>query len=221
VRVAVQLSKSLPSGVEEKEIEQLPVYSATSFATYLQSDFCVWMDRLAAECPDHPLCAKMGDPRGLQYFWKLGLDVEEALIEWIRCQHPEWTFLDLHISAEDAWKCGDRDWRSAAAQQTLKALDAEVDVIYQAPVYHRDLQLYGIADFILRREVNGTVEYTIWDTKLSSHAQGHYLAQLACYAEALSSMCSELHSSQSRVVAKVGLVLGAEAARKGTAASWL
>lgn len=175
------------------------------------------MDRLAAECPDHPLCAKMGDPRGLQYFWKLGLDVEEALIEWIRCQHPEWTFLDLHISAEDAWKCGDRDWRSAAAQQTLKALDAEVDVIYQAPVYHRDLQLYGIADFILRREVNGTVEYTIWDTKLSSHAQGHYLAQLACYAEALSSMCSELHSSQSRVVAKVGLVLGAEAARKGTA----
>lgn len=50
---------------------------------------------------------------------------------------------------------------------------------------------------------------------------GHYLAQLACYAEALSSMCSELHSSQSRVVAKVGLVLGAEAARKGTAASWL
>lgn len=128
VRLAVQLSKSLPSGVEEKEIEQLPVYSATSFATYLQSDFCIWMDRLAAECPDHPLCAKMGDPRGLQYFWKLGLDVEEALIEWIRCQHPEWTFLDLHLSAEDAWKCGDCDWRSAAAQQTLKALDAEVRI---------------------------------------------------------------------------------------------
>ena len=54
---------------------------------------------------------------------------------------------------------------------------------------------------------------------MSSHA-GHYLAQLACYAEALSFMVSELQSSQSRVVAKVGLVLGAEAARKGTAASW-
>ena len=51
----------------------------------------------------------------------------------------------------------------------------QVDVIYQAPVYHRDLQLYGIADFILRREVNGTVEYTIWDTKLSSHAQGRLM----------------------------------------------
>lgn len=215
VRVAVQCSK-LPSGVEDKDIEQLPVYSATSFATYLQSDFCIWMDRLAAECPDHPLCAKMRDPLGLEYFRKLGLDVEEALMVWIRCQHPEWTFLDLHVSAEDAWKYGG-DWRWAAAQQTLKALKSEVDVIYQAPLYHRDLQLYGIADFILRRGVNGTVEYTIWDTKLSSHAQGHYLAQLACYAEALSSMCSELHSSQPRVVAKVGLVLGAEAARKGTA----
>ena len=115
-RVAFQVSS-----VQEEASELLPVYSATSLASYLQSDFSTWMDRLAVECPDHPLCAKVSHLQIFECFRRQGLDVENTLLQWIQQEHPEWTLLSL----ADTRKVSG-DWRSAAAQQTLQALEDEV-----------------------------------------------------------------------------------------------
>ncbi|CAK9093260.1 unnamed protein product [Durusdinium trenchii] len=182
-------------------------YSATSFATYLRSDFAAWMDRLKKECPDHPWCLKETQGGLAEVFIKQGLVVEERLLQWFRTAHPEWRILDLSTWTDDLHR-KEPNWREIASNHTLEVLEhGEVDVIYQAPLYHDKLELFGIADFLLRRGK----EYVIWDTKLSKHPQGAYLAQLACYAEIL---CFLMSLEPEAVT--VGLVLG-ENAEHGTA----
>ncbi|CAJ1460986.1 unnamed protein product [Effrenium voratum] len=193
--------KQAQTKVQVPSQDSAEVYSATSFAVFIQSDFLAWMARLEKECPWHPLC-KLKKPLTSLMFAQKGEEVESKLLEWIRTEHSEWTLVDLKgCFFSDINKC--TNWREKAAEKTVEAL-SRADVIYQAPVYDNELKLFGIVDFLLRRRLpTGEEEYVVWDTKLAGHAQGHHLAQLACYAAALQRMgCA---------VAKVGLVLGNQA----------
>ena len=76
----------------------------------------------------------------------------------------------------------DEDW-NAAADQTLDAMRAGAQVIYQAVFVDTDSR--GIADFLVRVDASsllGSWSYEAWDTKLARTAKPAYVFQLAFYS---------------------------------------
>jgi predicted RecB family nuclease len=80
---------------------------------------------------------------------------------------------------------GERDWVKAA-EQTLAAMRAGDDVIYQA-VFLND-RWRGIADFLGRVDepsALGSWSYEVWDTKLARQGKPYFALQLSFYTEQL------------------------------------
>jgi len=189
------------------------IFSPTTLSNYMYSPFAAWMDRLRRECPEDPRCQWYEDDEMRSFLWKRGNEVEDLFLNFFRTERPEMRIVDLS-NARDAC-ASEENWRALAAEKTTEVLKAgSADLLYQAPLYHPGLGLYGIADFIIRWEPeDGLVQYDIWDTKLAMHPRPSFLAQLAGYAEALE---LQLRGSSCRGrVGRLGLVLGEERAMKG------
>ena len=70
--------------------------------------------------------------------------------------------------------------------ETLRAMQIGVDVIYQAVLF--DGRRLGLADFLQRVEhpsVLGDWSYEVWDTKLARHAKASAVLQLCLYSDLL------------------------------------
>src|SRR5258708_30082547 len=77
----------------------------------------------------------------------------------------------------------------AAADATIEALRAGVDVVYQATFF--DGGWVGFADFLLRVErpsALGAWSYEVADTKLARHVKGGAVLQICSYVEQLTAI---------------------------------
>ena len=198
---------------KRKQTDEKDVLSATAYAGFIASPFQAWMDKLLKEFPSDPRCAKVQD--GVEKLLaSRGFVVEDKLLKWFGRHSSQWTVLDMSETVSnmkvDAANGNGRgaEWYQACAAKTLEFLQtSDAKVFYQAPVHDSNLGFFGIADFIIR-DANGN--YAIWDTKLATHPAAYHVAQLIGYAVTLESMLGiDGH------VAKVGLVLGEDAAERG------
>ncbi|MEZ0341834.1 TM0106 family RecB-like putative nuclease [Mycobacterium sp. pV006] len=92
---------------------------------------------------------------------------------------------------------------SAAAEQTLRAVERGAPVIYQAAMF--DGRFVGFADFLLREDGPDGPRYRLRDTKLARSVKVEALLQMAAYAQTL------IHADVA-VADEVDLVLGDGAA---------
>merc|ERR1719367_168656 len=76
-----------------------------------------------------------------------GQRVEEALLEWVRYEHPGARIADLTELAASVCR-GGVDMRAEATNRLLRIM-REAEVLYQVPLFNG--RLFGIADFLVRR----------------------------------------------------------------------
>ena len=139
------------------------------------------LDFEPAENPQRQLVAHKGDEHELAYLEALlgeGLSVAEI-------------------------ELGDERWDlERAARETLEAMRAGVDVVYQAAFVRGGWR--GFADFLLKTpgaSALGDYHYEPADTKLARHVKPYFVLQLCFYAEALAGL-------QGRAPERVHVVLG-------------
>jgi predicted RecB family nuclease len=107
-----------------------------------------------------------------QLVFRKGLEHEEAYLERLRGD-------GLRVAAVEL----DGDW-VRAREETLAAMRAGVDVVYQAALTGDGWR--GLADFLVRVETPselGPWSYEALDTKLARHAKPAYVLQLCFYSE--------------------------------------
>ncbi|WP_137144414.1 TM0106 family RecB-like putative nuclease [Mycolicibacterium sp. CR10] len=95
---------------------------------------------------------------------------------------------------------------TAAAEQTMRAIERRAPVIYQAAMF--DGRFVGFADFLILEDSSDGPRYRLRDTKLARSVKVEALLQLAAYAETLA-------TAGVPVAPEVDLILG-----DGTAASY-
>jgi predicted RecB family nuclease len=176
------------------------VCSATDLVGYLACEHLTNLERAAlAGLVTRPMRA---DPE-LDRIAKRGLEHEHRFLEGLRREGRSIAVIEQDESIEDR---GAR-YRSAAAQ-TLAAMQAGVDVIYQATLFEapptgegadsgaragaRDappaVGWLGLADFVCRVETPsalGPWSYEAWDTKLARHTKASAILQLCLYTDLL------------------------------------
>ena len=109
--------------------------------------------------------------------FRKGLEHEHAYLEWLREQGRSVAEIEL-----------EGDW-ARAREETLAAIRAGVDVVYQAALIGDGWR--GIADFLIRVETPsalGAWSYEALDTKLARHAKPAYVLQLCFYSERLGAL---------------------------------
>ncbi len=106
----------------------------------------------------------------------------------------ELTSRGLHIVTIQRPAQRDEPSLRSAADRTIDALRAGVDVVYQATFF--DGSFYGMADFVMRVD-DGTqaVRYEVFDTKLARSVKPGAILQLAAYSEQLAIAGFELPTS--------------------------
>ncbi|HET7367574.1 MAG TPA: TM0106 family RecB-like putative nuclease [Gaiella sp.] len=112
-----------------------------------------------------------------QLVFRKGLEHEEAYLERLRAD-------GLSVAAVEF----DGDWAKARGE-TLEAMRAGVDVVYQAALTGNGWR--GLADFLVRVETPsalGAWSYEALDTKLARHAKPAYVLQLCFYSERLAEL---------------------------------
>ena len=106
--------------------------------------------------------------------FRKGLEHEHAYLERLRAQGLSVASIEL-----------EGDW-ARAREETLAAMRAGVDVVYQAALIGDGWR--GVADFLIRVETPskiGAWSYEALDTKLARHAKPAYVLQLCFYSERL------------------------------------
>jgi predicted RecB family nuclease len=139
------------------------IYSPSDLIQYVKSPFASWMTRYNLENPgvippdeeteDQKLIAQTGDQH------------EHAMLE------------ELKTSVLKLAEIPKSDF-SAAQAETLSAIKAKSNIIYQAALSNEDFA--GYADFLIQDESG---KYQIWDTKLARAPKPYYAIQLCCYSE--------------------------------------
>lgn len=107
-----------------------------------------------------------------EILWRQGLAHERSWLERFKNDGRE----VVEIRSPDG------DW-DAAAEQTLDAMRAGAQVVYQAVFVEGDSR--GIADFLVRVDAPsllGSWGYEAWDTKLARRTKPAYVFQLAFYS---------------------------------------
>ncbi|WP_425864071.1 TM0106 family RecB-like putative nuclease [Arthrobacter sp. TWP1-1] len=111
---------------------------------------------------------------------KLGDAFERKILNELIAEHGEWDpITGKGVKSVDR---GELSWAGLEAkrEETLEALRAGADVVFQATFF--DGSLVGFADFLMRQP-DGS--YAVWDTKLARHAKVSALLQLAAYGDQL------------------------------------
>jgi len=134
----------------------------------------------------------------------LGGAHEQRVLGRLRDEHGPWDPSAgtgvVEIERPTGRLARDRFALEAAHQETLSALRAGADVVYQAGFF--DGRFSGWADFLVRdREAEGEPYYAVYDAKLARHATIPALLQLAAYGD-------HLRADGVRVTPDVHLILG-------------
>ena len=162
-------------------IDGRPVYAATDLVAYLACEHLIGLERAAlAGLTSRP----MRDDPELDVLRKRGFEHERRFLDDLRAKGRTSVTIKLDGSIEDRG-----EQLRAAAAETLAAMQAGADVIYQATFF--DGTWRGHADFLLR--VNdaarpspwGPYHYEVADTKLARHVKASAVLQICSYVDQL------------------------------------
>jgi len=169
-------------------IDGQPVFSATDLVGFLACEHLTALERAAlnglVERPNRP------DPE-LDVIRRRGEQHEARYLAELQADNPHVVTIerrdDEEHDEEHDEERGDRIRRQAA--ETIDAMAAGVDVIYQATFF--DGRWLGYADFLLRVEaperpsVWGSYHYEVADTKLARHVKAGAILQICSYVDQL------------------------------------
>nr|MDQ2933727.1 TM0106 family RecB-like putative nuclease [Chloroflexota bacterium] len=161
-------------------IDGKPVFSATDLVGYLACEHLTELERAArAGLVDRPMRV---DPE-LDVIRKRGFQHEARYLADLRAEGKSVVTVDPDAYPDET--PGDR--LRLAAQATVAAIEAGVDVIYQATFF--DGRWRGHADFLLKVETRpsrfGPFHYEVADTKLARHVKASALLQICTYVDLL------------------------------------
>ena len=178
-------------------IDGRPVYAATDLVGFLACGHRLALERAAM----HGLVEKpvRNDP-SIELVAKRGLEHERRYLDDLRAEGRSVVAIEKDGSqvappggtidgARAPWDAGAE--LRAAADQTLDAMRAGADVVYQATFF--DGTWRGHADFLLRRDHEpgepdsafGPWHYEVADTKLARHVKASAILQICSYVEQL------------------------------------
>ena len=158
------------------------IFSPSDLVGFTYSEFASWMDRFKLECnPQAP------EPDAVDSFMQLlfakGEGHEAAMLNTFASQGLTIANLSLDLHGKDASFIKKQ-------QATLEAMQAGVDIVYQAAL--ELLPFRGFADFLIKvpnqqgqTSTLGDYHYEVWDTKLSRSLKPSFVIQLCVYAEML------------------------------------
>jgi predicted RecB family nuclease len=162
-------------------IDGRPVYAATDLVAYLACEHLTQLERAAlAGLVKRP----MRDDPELDVIRKRGFEHEARFLADLEAEGRRATTIELDGSIADQ---GDR--LRAAAAETIAAMAAGSDVIYQATFF--DGTWRGHADFLLRVDdparpsIWGLWHYEVADTKLARHVKASAILQICSYVDQL------------------------------------
>ena len=95
----------------------------------------------------------------------------------------------LEDEGKDVVKISNKISLKERSEQTLKAMESGVDVVYQAALSHKSWS--GDADFLIKRNVPskfGSYSYEVLDTKLARSVEPKHIMQLCVYSELLTDL---------------------------------
>jgi predicted RecB family nuclease len=166
-------------------IDGRPVYSASDLVGYLACEHLTQLERAAVSgLTTRP---HLDDPE-LDILRRRGFEHEARYLESLRADGAS-----VHIVDPDAYpddSPGDR--LRAATDDTVVAMAAGVDVVYQATFF--DGTWRGHADFLLRTESTerpsrwGPYHYEVADTKLARHVKAGAVLQICSYVDQLTAL---------------------------------
>ncbi|HTS15425.1 MAG TPA: TM0106 family RecB-like putative nuclease, partial [Candidatus Sulfotelmatobacter sp.] len=160
-----------------QRIDGQPAFSATDLVGFLACEHLTDLERAAlAGLVERP---QRVDPE-LDRVAKRGEEHERRFLAERRAEGLSIT--EIRVDPDADRGAGLR----AAADATVAAMRAGVEVIYQAAFF--DGRWLGFADFLRRVEVPselGGWSYEVWDTKLARHTKGSAVLQLALYSAQL------------------------------------
>jgi uncharacterized protein len=171
-----------------QRIEGQLVLSPTDLTKHLACPHVTTLDLAALDGPPCDRTSADGQAHGaskseddaLNLVFSKGMDHEKAYLQSLRQEGRSVTEIPTRYDVAG---------RIEAEEQTLAAMHARAEVIYQATFY--DGQWGGQADFLLRRERPsdlGDWSYDIADTKLARRLKVPALLQMATYAERLAQL---------------------------------
>ena len=171
-----------------QRIEGQLVLSPTDLTKHLACPHVTTLDLAALDGPPGDRAPTDGQAHGaskseddaLNLVFSKGMDHERAYLQSLRQEGRSVTEIPTRYDVAG---------RIEAEEQTLAAMHARAEVIYQATFY--DGQWGGQADFLLRRERPsdlGDWSYDIADTKLARRLKVPALLQMATYAERLAQL---------------------------------
>lgn len=166
------------------------VYSPSDLILYMRSPFASWMDRLKFDEPEQVAGIKKDEDSMLDLLASKGNIHERQYLEILK---EEFGAANVAVIERD---------NATSAIQTMEAMQAGYDVIFQAYLQREEFK--GYADFLVKREgqsLLGKYYYEAWDTKLSRTTKPYFIVQLCCYSWML-----EL--TQGRLPDEVVVVLG-------------
>jgi predicted RecB family nuclease len=164
-----------------QSIDGRPVYAATDLVAYLACEHLTALERAALAGLVH---RPMRDDPELDIIRKRGFEHERRYRDDLVAAGRTVVTIRLDGSIED-----DGERLRAAAEETVEAMRAGADVIYQATFF--DGTWRGHADFLLRVEdparpsAWGDYHYEVADTKLARHVKASAILQICSYVDQL------------------------------------
>lgn len=146
------------------------IYSPSDLTEFMHSPFASWMEHLALLHPE-----RMPVP-----------DERDALSETLQVMGNQHELAVLAAFEEQGLSIANLHHHEKPDSATLEAMNAGVDVIYQAKLALHPFR--GYTDFLLKTPGEsrlGDYYYELYDTKLAKSAKPAFLIQLCCYAEML------------------------------------
>lgn len=168
-----------------KATQQL-IFSATDLVTASECQYRTL--RILDEKLGRAAKAQFAPDEMLQRAATLGDDFEHRILAGYKAEFGEWDA--ARGTGVKSVGRADLSWTALAAkrEETLQALRAGADVVFQATFF--DGELVGFADFLLRQP-DGS--YAVLDTKLARHTRVSALLQLAAYADQLHASGISVH----------------------------
>ena len=162
------------------------IYSPQDLIQFINSQFAVWMDRYALEYPEEAPQPDEADEM-LETLYQLGQEHEQHFLSKLQA-----AAVDVYIVSQ-----------SGGVEETLAAMKAGHDYIYQAELRYDNLR--GYADFLVKTDrsasVLGNWSYFPLECKLALNPKPHFVVQATCY-------CYLLQQLQGRLPDHFALLMG-------------
>ena len=157
------------------------IYSASDLIVHMKSPFASWVSRQALENPNKLEGVKKDKDKLMELLADKGNTYEALFLQHLIDEYGDDNVAQIKSD------------RHSAADETIKAMKAGYQIIFQAYLC-RD-KFAGYADFLVRREGSsnlGEYYYEVWDTKLSKSTQPYFIIQLCYYSWMLEKLQGKL-----------------------------